>query len=46
MNNRVKLDNACPLVSGNWNETNNAGLWYINLNEYRTNSNNNVSGRS
>lgn len=36
----------CPLRFGNWNNTTNAGVWYINLNNNRANSNNNVSGRA
>ena len=35
----------CPQRGGNWNETSNAGLGAVNLNNNRTNSNNNVSVR-
>jgi len=34
-----------PLVGGNWNNTANAGVFYLNLNNVRSNSNNNVGGR-
>ena len=33
------------LVGGNWNETSNAGVFYMNLNNVRSNSNANVGGR-
>jgi hypothetical protein len=46
MNRRVKLDTVCVLVGGNWNNTNNAGAWAVNLNNNRTNSNRNVSARA
>ena len=32
----------CVLSCNNWNNTSNAGVWYSNLNNNRTNSNNNV----
>jgi hypothetical protein len=35
----------CPIVGGNWNNTTNAGVWYRNFNNNRTNSNNNVGFR-
>lgn len=35
-----------PLSSGNWNNSSNAGGWYLNLNNNRTNSNNNIGFRS
>ena len=35
-----------PNVSGNWNNTANAGVFYRNFNNNRTNSNNNYSFRS
>ena len=35
-----------PLSSGNWNDSSNAGVWYLNLNNNRTNSNNNIGFRS
>lgn len=34
------------LSSGNWNNSSNAGVWYANLNNNRTNSNNNIGFRS
>ncbi len=36
----------CPIVSANWNNGSNAGVWALNLNNVRTNANNNVGGRS
>ena len=36
----------CLLSGGNWNNGSNAGLWNLNWNNNRTNSNNNVSFRS
>lgn len=33
----------CLIVSGNWNNTSNAGVGEVNWNNYRDNSNNNVS---
>ncbi len=36
----------CPIVSSNWNNGSNAGVWTLNLNNYRTNSNYNVSVRA
>ena len=36
----------CPISGGNWNNSANAGVWALNLNNTRTNSNNNVGGRS
>jgi len=35
----------CVLSCYNWNNTTNAGPWACNLNNYRTNSNNNVGFR-
>jgi len=35
-----------PLSSGNWNNSSSAGGWYLNLNNNRTNSNNNIGFRS
>ena len=35
-----------PYSSGNWNNSSNAGVWYVNLNNNRTNSNNNIGFRS
>lgn len=37
---------SVPIVAGNWNNGSNAGVFYLHLNNNRTNSNNNVSGRS
>ena len=36
---------TCPLSGANWNNTSNAGVWYLNWNNNRTNSNNNVGWR-
>ena len=36
----------CVLSGGNWNDSSNAGVWNVNWNNNRTNSNNNVSFRS
>lgn len=36
----------CPISSGNWNNGSNAGVWAFNLNNARSNSNNNVGFRS
>mgnify|MGYP001573380405 CR=1 FL=1 len=36
----------CPISGGNWNNGSNAGVWALNLNNTRTNSNNNVGFRS
>lgn len=36
---------TCPLSCGNWNNTSNAGVWYLNWNNNRTNSNNNTGWR-
>jgi hypothetical protein len=36
----------CPIVSANWNNGANAGVWALNLNNVRSNSNNNVGGRA
>lgn len=35
----------CMISGGNWNNTSNAGLWSMNLNNNRTNSNDNVGVR-
>lgn len=35
-----------PISGGNWNNSSNAGVWYMNLNNNRTNSNNNIGFRS
>ncbi len=34
------------MSGGNWNNSSNAGVWYANLNNNRTNSNNNIGFRS
>lgn len=36
----------CPIVGGNWNNGANAGVWMLNLNNVRGNSNNNVGFRA
>jgi len=36
----------CPISGGNWNNVSNAGVWTLNLNNVRTNSNDNVGFRS
>jgi hypothetical protein len=36
----------CPIVSANWNNSSNAGVWALNLNNVRSNANNNVGGRA
>jgi hypothetical protein len=36
----------CPISGGNWNNTTIAGVWALNLNNTRTNSNNNIGARS
>ena len=36
----------CPIVSANWNNGSTAGPWALNLNNVRTNANNNASGRA
>jgi len=36
----------CPISGGNWNNAANAGAWALNLNNVRTNSNNNVGFRA
>jgi len=43
--NNMKNDNAACIVGGNWSNSSNAGVFAMNLNNYRTNSNNNVGGR-
>ena len=35
-----------PISGGNWNNSSNAGVWSLNLNNVRTNSNNNIGFRS
>jgi len=39
------IDMMAPIVGGNWNNSSNAGVFTLNLNNARTNSNNNVGGR-
>ena len=36
----------CPISGGNWNNSSGAGVWTLNLNNVRTNSNNNVGFRA
>ncbi len=36
----------CPIASGNWNNGSNAGVWALNLNNVRGNSNNSVGFRA
>lgn len=36
----------CPIVSANWNNGSLSGVWTLNLNNVRSNTNNNVGGRS
>lgn len=36
----------CLISSGNWNNTTNAGVWYANWNNGRSNSNNNNGFRA
>ena len=36
----------CPISGGNWNNSSNAGVWTLNLNNVRGNSNNNVGFRA
>lgn len=35
-----------PICGGNWNNTSNAGVFYVNLNNTRSNSNSNIGFRS
>lgn len=36
----------CPIAGGNWNNASDAGVWALNFNNSRTNSNNNVGFRA
>lgn len=36
----------CPIACMNWNNSSNAGVWSVNLNNDRTDSNNNAGGRA
>lgn len=36
----------CPIAGSNWNNSANAGIWTLNLNNVRGNSNNNVGCRA
>lgn len=36
----------CPIAGGNWNNSSNAGVWAVNLNNARGNTNNNVGFRA
>lgn len=38
--------NMCPISGGNWDNASNAGMWALNLNNNRANSNNNIGFRS
>ena len=44
--NNGKRLNMAMLSSSNWNNSSNAGVFYRNLNNNRTNSNNNIGFRS
>ena len=35
-----------PIRGGNWNNTSNAGVFYLNLNNHRSNSNTNIGSRA
>ena len=35
-----------PIAGGNWNNGSNAGVWTLNVNNSRANSNNNVGSRA
>lgn len=41
-----KYLNMCAIAGGNWNNGANTGVWALNLNNNRTNSNNNIGFRS
>lgn len=43
---RRVLDMLCAISGGNWNNGSNAGVWALNLNNDRGNSNNNIGFRS
>jgi hypothetical protein len=43
---RWGLDMLCPVSGGNWNNAGNAGVWALNLNNDRGNSNNNIGFRA
>lgn len=36
----------CPIVSGNWNNSSNAGVWALNCNNVQANANDNYSLRA
>ena len=36
----------CPICGGNWNNSSNAGVWSMNWNNSRSNSNDNIGFRS
>ena len=42
---RKALNMLCPISGGNWNNGSNAGVWALNLNNVRGNSNSNVGCR-
>jgi hypothetical protein len=43
---RAGLDMLCVISGGNWNNGSNAGVWALNLNNVRGNSNNNIGLRA
>lgn len=43
---RRELDMLCVISGGNWNNGSNAGVWALNLNNVRANSNNNIGFRA
>jgi len=43
---RWELDMLCAISGGNWNNGSLAGVWSLNLNNVRGNSNNNIGFRS
>jgi len=45
MNFGQSLDMKACIVGGNWNNTSNAGVFAVNLNNYRTNTNTNIGAR-
>jgi hypothetical protein len=36
----------CPIVGANWNNSSNAGVWTLNLNNTRSNSNTRIGARA
>lgn len=43
---RREIDMLCVISGGNWNNGSNAGVWTLNLNNVRGNSNNNIGFRA